>query len=284
MDAAAASAPGQPTSISDGERYRSACARAARDDDAFARFRRIDAFLEIVEPPSLSQAGGRPDSAIDAEEYAAHVRAIDAYRPLLDRFRANDEIGAPVVETFDGLGAFNIYTLRYIKILWDLERLFGSLDGMRIFEIGGGYGGQCAIIARRFTPAQYDILDLPEAGELARRYLAVSGVGAARCLSDPSALEARYDLFISNYAVSELEDGLRASYLSTLLPRCARGYMLWNRMSLDVAQFNMTQPEAVGRFREEMMPLFKRLRNPRIASELVAADDAKRGNVIVAWG
>src|SRR5271170_433484 len=122
-----------PTSISDSTGYRAVCARAARDDASFAEFRRQPEFLAIVEPPSVDPDGwreGRGAVSIDAAEYAEHVRAIAAYRPLIERFRANDRIGAPVVEAFEGLGEFNRYTLRYIKLLWDLERLFGSLDGL----------------------------------------------------------------------------------------------------------------------------------------------------------
>jgi hypothetical protein len=275
---------GGPTSISDNDRYRAACARAAANDADFARFRRDAAFLEIVEPPSRARDAGRPDSAIDGAEYAAAVRANEAYRPLLDAFRRNDAIGDPVVEEFDGLGAFNIYTLRYIKILGDLERLFGSLDGRRILEIGGGYGGQGAIIARRFAIAAYDILDLPEPGALARRFLAAAGVAPARCVADLADLAPHYDLMISNYALSELEDGLRTRYLAELPPRCAHGFMLWNRLGLDVAQFGRSQAEAAAAFRDEMLPLFKRLPNPRIVPELLTADDARRANVIVAWG
>jgi len=273
-----------PTSISDNTPYRSICARAAQDAAAFAQFRQLDDFLAIVEPPSRSSAGANVDSAIDGQEYAAQVRAIAGYRPLLDAFRANDRVGAPLVEAFEGLGAFNIYTLRYIKILWDLERLFGSLDGCRILEIGGGYGGQCAIVARRFRFAAYDILDLPETGALARRFLDALGIGSVRCLSEVTALAPRYDLLVSNYAFSELSAALRGAYRDAIMPRCARGFMLWNRMSLDVAQFNKTQLEAVGDFRDEMIQLFSKVPNPRIVDELLTLDDRKRGNLIVAWG
>jgi hypothetical protein len=273
-----------PTSISDTADYRAICARAAGDDAAFAQFRRLDAFLAIVEPPSRAGGGDRVDSAIDGQEFAGHVRAIAPYRPLLDAFRASDRIGAPVVEAFDELGTFNSYTLRYIKILWDLERLFGSLDGLRILEIGGGYGGQCAIVARRFRFAAYDILDLPETGALARRFLDEAGIGSVRCLSETAALAPSYDLLLSNYAFSELSDALRESYRDAIVPRCARGFMLWNRMSLAVAQFNQSQLEAVGDFRDEMLRLFSKVSKPRIVDEFLTLDDRKRGNLIVAWG
>jgi hypothetical protein len=275
-----------PTSVSDSDSYRAICARAAGDDEVFAEFRRQPEFLAIVEPPSVDPDGwraGRGDVSIDAAEYAAHVRAITAYRPLLDAFRASDRIGAPVVESFAELGDFNRYTLRYIKILWDLELLFKSLAGLRILEIGGGYGGQCAIIARRFDVASYDILDLPETAALARRFLATAGIAQARCLSDISALQPSYDLLISNYAFSELSDALRVGYRETLVPRCARGFMMWNRVYFDITTLRLGRDEAVARFRAEMDALAQHAPNLRTVDELLTEDDRARAVVMLTW-
>jgi hypothetical protein len=271
-----------PTSISDIDSYRAVCARAARDDAAFATFRRLPEFFAIVEPPSIDREG-RGDMSIDAAEYAEHVRAIAAYRPLLEAFRANDRIGAPIVERFEELGEFNPYTLRYIKILWDLERLFDSLDGFRILEIGGGYGGQCATIARRFDIAAYDILDLPETGALASRYLATAGIARTRCVSDVAALQSSYDLLISNYAFSELSEPLRTAYREALVPRCARGFMMWNRVYFDIAALGLDRDAAVARFRAEMDALAQRAPNLRMVPELLTADDRARAVVMIAW-
>jgi hypothetical protein len=263
------------------------CARAAHDDAAFAAFRRLPEFIAIVEPQSLDPDGwreGRSDTSINAAEYAEHVRAIASYRPLLERFRANDRIGAPPVESFEGLGEFNRYTLRYIKILWDLERLFGSLDGFRILEIGGGYGGQCAIIARRFAVAAYDILDLPETAALAGRFLTAAGIGRTRCVSEVGALQPHYDLLISNYAFSELSDALRAGHREALVPRCARGFMMWNRVYFDITTARLDREAAVERFRTEMDALSRRTTGLRMVNELLTADDRMRAVVMIAWG
>jgi hypothetical protein len=279
--------PSPSTSVSDTDGYRAICSRAAHDDAVFAEFRRLPEFLAIVEPPSVDADGwreGRGDTAINASEYAEHVRAITAYRPLLARFRTNDMIGAPIVEKFEELGEFNRYTLRYIKILWDLERLFHSLDGLRILEIGGGYGGQCSILARRFDIAAYDILDLPETGALAARFLATAGIAQARCISDIAALRPSYDLLISNYAFSELSDELRAAYRDALVPRCARGFMMWNRVYFDITVQRLGRDAAVARFRAEMDALSRHAPNLRMIDQLLTADDRARAVVMIAWG
>lgn len=275
------------TSLSDTDRFRLACAQAAADDAAFARFRRIEEIFEVVEPPVSdpdSVAKGYYDSAPDAREYAEHVRSIAPYRPLLEAFEGNDRVGAPLVQDFEGLGRFNVYTLRYIKICWDLERLFGNLDGRHILEIGGGYGGQGAIVARRFAVASYDILDLPEAGALQARYLSAVGVAGTRSVSDLSSLRAGYDLVVSNYAFSELSDPVRAAYRAGVLPRCARGFMLWNRIYHDLHVFQKDWDTAVASFRDEMQDLFARVANPRVVEDLLTNDDRVRGNLMIAWG
>ena len=66
--------------------------------------------------------------------------------PLFHRFRENDRLGSPLTCDYDACGRFSPTTLRYAKVYSDLMRLFRDLDGQRIIEIGGGYGGQCFVI------------------------------------------------------------------------------------------------------------------------------------------
>src|SRR5438876_1073823 len=76
-------------------------------------------------------------------------------------FRRNDNCGSPRTHDFGGdIGPMAPTTLRYIKILSDLETWFGSLGGKRVVEIGGGYGGQCAVIKTRFRVSSYTLIDL----------------------------------------------------------------------------------------------------------------------------
>ena len=67
-------------------------------------------------------------------------------------------------------------TARYIKNLSDLINLFGSLDGMRIAEIGGGYGGLCKIISDQFELDSYTLFDLPDCLDLSKKFLDNFGI------------------------------------------------------------------------------------------------------------
>jgi len=95
---------------------------------------------------------------------------------------------------------------------------FGPLDGMRICEIGGGYGGQCKMICERYKPGCYHIIDLPEVCELQRRYC------DAECYTEPTGQE--YDLVISNYALSEIIDN--KPYIDGVLRKSKHGYIACN--------------------------------------------------------
>lgn len=80
---------------------------------------------------------------------------------LLEHGYTNDFYGTPTMHRY-GNKRFSTSTLQYIGVLSNLIKYFGSLDGMRICEIGGGYGGQCRTIYDIFTPQCYHIIDLPE--------------------------------------------------------------------------------------------------------------------------
>ena len=58
-----------------------------------------------------------------------------------------------------------------IKVLTDLKAHFQSLDGIKIFEIGVGYGGQCGIVNAFYLPMVYCLFDLKPVLNLAKRFL-----------------------------------------------------------------------------------------------------------------
>lgn len=98
---------------------------------------------------------------------------------------------------------------------------FGSLDGMRICEIGGGYGALAKMICDNYAPELYHIIDLLEVCELQRRYLDGSQV---ECFTEPTGHD--YDLVISNYALSEIVDN--KPYIDGVLRRSKHGYITCN--------------------------------------------------------
>jgi len=197
--------------------YLAVCARAA-DGAGLGAFKRDSAYRAVLE--HVSEAQGR-----------AYLDLIVKESPWLvnyfKRFQQNDRYGAPFTFNYDRR-VFSPTTLRYAKVLGDLVRLFGSLEGTDIVEIGGGYGGQCKIVSDVFAFRSYTIIDLAPVGKLQQRYLSTLGVQGWTC-GTPERLAGRsYDLVISNYALSELSIEGRRFYADSLLCRCPRGYITWN--------------------------------------------------------
>jgi hypothetical protein len=213
---------GRPTSLTDGlpyVGYMELSARAARER-GFAAFKRAPAYRAVLEHVTCEQGQGYLDwTLMQSPELIS----------LFDRFRENDRFGSPVVCDYDGYGLFSPTTLRYVKVYSDLRCFFRDLDGLRIVEIGGGYGGQCLVIHAGARPGSYTLVDLPAPLELQRRYLEANGVERVT-FSAPDELDpiAEYDLVVSNYAFSECRRQVQDHYLTRVLRRTSRGYATCN--------------------------------------------------------
>lgn len=110
---------------------------------------------------------------------------------------------------------------QYKTVTDRLVDLFGTMYGLSICEIGGGYGGQAKDILDRYILTRYHIIDLLEVCELQRRYLKDLPV---ECFTEPTGQE--YDLVISNYAISEIPDN--KLYIDEILRKSKRGYITCN--------------------------------------------------------
>jgi hypothetical protein len=103
-----------------------------------------------------------------------------------------------------------------------LDRISEFLsDGIRIVEIGGGYGYLAKLIVERVKVECYHIIDLPETCDLQRRYL--NGL-PVECFTEPTG--QNYDLVISNYALSEIPDN--RVYVDKVLRKSKWGYITCN--------------------------------------------------------
>lgn len=216
---------GSRTSISDRKEYVSFCAAAASDDRLFATFRRADPIVETFE--HVDQALGRRYLDVirrDAPDYLAP--------PSVERIRRNDVVGSPRLCAFEETGPISPVTLRYVKVLSDLRRLFGDLTGMSIVELGVGYGGQCRLISEFWPVSSYALIDLDPVLELADRYLNAVGVEPRPDLLRQGVIRpTRYDLVISNYAFTELNRRVQDRYASEIVTHADRGYITCNFIS-----------------------------------------------------
>ncbi len=183
------------------------------------RFRRVYDYREILEHVDYSL--GR--------EYIEHANLNDPQVwSSLNEFKRNDLLGKPRTFYFEEIGRISPTTLRYIAVATDIRREFGNSKLTRIVEIGGGYGGQAAILRRLNMWDEYSIFDLPEVQDLIQRYLSFIGVGMINLPRINTVNSFEYDLVISNYAFSELPRKMQDEYLEKVILKARRGFMLMN--------------------------------------------------------
>lgn len=212
------------SSLSDNESYASICDRAVRDDGVFANFKRHPDYQGILEHVSAEQG----------QVYLAIIRTYYAHLiNRLDLFADNDAIGNP--NTFDfgpPVGKASPTTLRYAKVLGEIENMFGSFEGRNIVEVGGGYGGQCLLLKRYFNLQSYTIVDIPPALRLQQKYLGLFGMHDVNLKSmEDLPNQLNCDLVISNYAFSECFRPIQDQYISRIFNSAACGYLTCNRIS-----------------------------------------------------
>jgi hypothetical protein len=175
---------------------------------------------------------------------------VNEYPELLihfDRFRQNDLLGNPLTFDYENVGYFSPTTLRYIKIAGDLKKKFGDLSKMHIVEIGGGYGGQCKILAELGGFASYTIIDLPECNALSKKYLDRLGVQNVSFINNDRLSEAlTYDLVISNFAFSEIDLTEQKKYIKYVITSTPNGYMTMNFISHHFNLQSLSVEELVG--------------------------------------
>ena len=210
-------------SISNNKSYPQICLAASEDDSIFNKFKTIPAYTEILEHTSV-QVG------------LEYLNIIKRDNPqllepkYLEKFKQNDVYGGSSRYDYtDALIAPS--TLRYIKVLSDLIKIFGNLNGFKIAEVGGGYGGQCKIINDYFNIESYHIIDLPEVNKLSKKYLQKLNVDNVRFSSVEDLSIDSYDLFISNYAYTELDASLQNIYKANIIDTSKNGYMICNFIS-----------------------------------------------------
>ncbi len=213
------------TSCSDNNQYPSFCHQSVIDEETFKNFRRNPIYTSIVETVPYKAGRDYLKSALS--------QTPEIYKYFV-KFMSNDTVGNPQTYAYrrnllSKKLMFSPTTLRYIKVLSDLNYFFKSLDGMKIIEIGGGYGGLCKIISDMFQIKSYTIVDLDPCLKLAKKYLDEFSVKRVNyATSDSLEKQGEYDLVISNYAFSEIERSIQDVYVKKIINNSSRGYMLAN--------------------------------------------------------
>lgn len=210
------------SSVSDTANYLSAVVAALKSEKDFSRFKSEKYYKQILE--HVGYKFGRE------------------YLNILERRKFNipvafallqAEIGGPETFKFKRLGSVSPSTLRYCKVVSDLDIYCPNWKNQTIVEVGVGYGGQFCALKELGHIKDYFGIDLELVAKLARKYTEVSGFqGDNNFLGFDGQLPSpEGHLFISNYAFSELAPVHQAFYLENYIKTSASGYISWNQLS-----------------------------------------------------
>jgi hypothetical protein len=211
-------------SVSDNGDYIQAVREAIASPVAFAKFKQDPRYTYVLE--HLRPEKGKECLSVLQEKYP---EVLDN-RELL---AVNDVVGGPAQHFYPEIGmTASPSTLRYLKIACDIEAMYpdGPPSGLRVAEIGVGYGGQCLLLDRMLPKAEYTLFDLPPVLELASKYLEchlLDGSYTTQTLNQ-TGHDEDFDLVISNYAFSELPSTVQKMYVEKVLTKASRGYMIMN--------------------------------------------------------
>ncbi|HUA54530.1 MAG TPA: putative sugar O-methyltransferase [Candidatus Sulfotelmatobacter sp.] len=262
------------TSISDLPHYRDFCRHAANDDAAFVGFREDPSYRWVVSS----------DIPHDARDFYAMLEERNFDFGFFDGIRDLDRVGGPRLLPYERAGLVAPQTMRYVKAMSDIERLFGSLDGKSVVEIGAGFGGQCAVLSRRFRLARYTLLDLPEPLMVARRYLEAVGAPDVACVADLHGLApTAHDLVISAYGLSEVARPFQIEYVNRVLRWARSGYLLWNSEQMRaVPNWHRHNYGGDVIYADEMLSLMPDARI--LGQEWLSVSEREYGTAMMVWG
>lgn len=230
------------TSVSDYSEYRNICNLAATHEEAFQSFRQHPHYTPILEHCDYEQGKLYAEWSLRNKNFSIEK---------LNLAKQNDLIGGPnIVDYPFPIGRISPSTLRYFKVMLELETLFGNLSDKNIIEVGVGYGGQCKMINNVYSPKSYTLVDLPEPLSLSKRFNQDESLSfkTMETLSN----DTTYDLMISNYAFSECSKEIQLTYIEKIIKKSKNGYITFNNISnlFSVSSFSKQELNNFFKFKE----------------------------------
>ncbi|MHA1987686.1 MAG: putative sugar O-methyltransferase [Promethearchaeota archaeon] len=201
-------------------RYKSILERAVSRPDEFLRFKNDPDYWQIVGIDGYDKNTAEDLAKIIKNEHPDLLGHIK-------KFQKNDEIGKPPCQETQ-IGKFSPNTLRYVVVLGNLIKHFGSLENKRIIEVGSGYGGQCFIISQKYNFKSYTLIDIPGAIKLSKKYLSKLLVENVIYQDTENIESDSSDLFISNFAFTELDEVGWNFYIDNVISKADNFYIATN--------------------------------------------------------
>lgn len=219
------------------EKYISACKDVVFDNEKFKNFKMIPEYQEILE---------HVDNNLGLMYYQ-HIISTDKqfFYDNYEKFCENDLVGNPKKYNYD---SFNISptTLRYIKNTLDMSSLCEDIEINKIVEIGPGYGGLCKTLSTVCNFEEYCMVDLPEVIELQKKYMSNFKEVYSKIKFIPcNKLEKieNVDLFISNYAFSELDLKTQNKYYDNIIKTSKVVYITHNSSNRNLLIDKLTKDD-----------------------------------------
>jgi hypothetical protein len=235
---------------------------AGEQPDVFSKFRSNFDYLEILDHVTYSQ-GLQYLSLLD-EKLIKKVNESSWFCIFSD-------VGLPQKYSYPHFKCPCSPTIfRYIKVAEDLRSLFGITNGLKLGEIGIGYGGQTLVLDKLGMLGNLAWFDLPDVMKLSSAFISKFDLHTTpQHIDGRNPSYSKLDLVISNYAFSELSRAVQESYLSRVIANSARGYITWNVLS---------EQKLDGYKLAEFLNV---LPNPEVFPEHPSTFP---GNCIIAWG
>lgn len=213
------------------QNYANVCNELVKDDEIFKNFKSSAYYNAILEHVNYELGG----------EYYNQIQKLgkDTYEKYLNKFLDNDLIGNPIKYNYAGV-EISPTTLRYIKNTVDLISIYKDQKISKVVEVGCGYGGLCKTLSVVSNFNEYVNIDLPEALNVQKKYLSNFPEINSRIKFIPcNQLQDIYDIdiFISNYALSELDIASQLDYYDKLIKNSKIVYIIYNFI-IDNAQNN----------------------------------------------
>jgi hypothetical protein len=165
-----------------------------------------------------------------AEEGAIWLRKLQEQSPSLmekwDQVRLLARIGGPRTYSYEKIGTFSPATLRLMAIAADIQNRVENLNGLRVVQIGAGYGGLCKILHDLGTFQSFTLVDLPEQLALAKKCLEQMGIHGVRYATPEELSEENYDLAISDMAFAQFNRTYQKLFFEKALRQARFGYVL----------------------------------------------------------
>ncbi len=158
-----------------------------------------------------------------AEELWRQAELLFDAQSILPACHKADAVGSPETAELPCGTEISGTTARYAFICGVLHRLFGDLDGKRVAEIGGGYGGLACLLLESYPALDYACYDLPTASRLQQEFLKLSGVDLTRAQWPYVAFPRACDIIVSTCAFAELGPHAMAWYMDFVMSQSPAG-------------------------------------------------------------